>query len=201
MKVLMAVAVCAVMAGPAVAAASAQTMTFGIKGGLVRSTVSHEGLTSFDPKAENGMSAGVAGGFDLGHNLRFQPELLLSNRKFKSPAGSTTVHVEARTFDVPLLLAAHATTSGRVQPMIYAGPQLNFRSKVTQKVGTSTTDLKDEFRALDLNLTVGGGVEIGTGRGAVILEGRANLGLRDLSVDTTNKIKTRAFLLLAGYRF
>jgi hypothetical protein len=182
-------------------AAEAQTMSFAIKGGLTRSTVSHEGLTSFDPKAENGMSLGAAGGVDLGHTVRFQPELMLSNRKFKSLAGSTTVHVESRTIDVPLLLTAHATTGGRIQPMIYAGPQLNFLSKATQTVGATTTDLKDQFRTVDVNLTVGGGVEIGAGRGAVTLEGRASLGLRDLSVDTTNTLKTRAVLVLAGYRF
>jgi opacity protein-like surface antigen len=200
MKRLVCLLVCATAVLTA-AEARAQEVSFGVKGGLLRATLENEGIVSFDPKSDNGFTAGASLGIELKHGIRIQPELLFADRRLHGTSGSVTVTAKMRAFDVPLLLVGRGNLDGNVQPVFYAGPQFSYISKVRQSVGSTTVDSTDDIRSLDFGLTLGAGLEAKAGRGAFTLEGRINLGLRDLTIDSTNSQKTRALALMAGYRF
>jgi hypothetical protein len=182
------------------AQSSEPRVSFGVKAGLVRATVSSDDA-SFDPTAQNGFGAGVTLGIELGRGIRFQPEAIFSNQKFGQTEGNDTLTVKARFVDVPLLLATRGNVDGKAQPVFYAGPMLGFRSKVTQTLNTVTVDSTDEIEKVNVGFVLGAGVEIQSGRGALTFEGRVNLGVRNLSKDKTDSLKSRSFMLLAGYRF
>ncbi len=47
----------------------------------------------------------------------------------------------------------------------------------------------------------GAGFEMAAGCGAFVLDGRVNIGMKNLSETGPPALKSRAFLLLPGYRF
>ena len=194
-----AAAVVCALSWPAMAAA--QGGVFGIKGGLVLGDVSTAGVGEFKTDADAGAAIGGFAGVTITPQIRLQAEVLVSNRRF-SPADETIdARIRSRGVEVPLLLVIQGRESERVRPMIYAGPQFSFISKVTQTVSGIEIDMSDRIKNTDVGVTAGGGLEIANARGAFVIDVRANIGLRDLNEDAEPSIKSRAFLILVGYRF
>ena len=193
-----AVVVCA-LTWPATAAA--QGGVFGIKGGLVVGDVSTSGVGEFDTDANTGPVIGGFAGVTITPQLRLQAEVLFSNRRFSAADVTIDAKVRSRGVEVPILFVLQGRESERVRPMIYAGPQFSIISKVTQTVSGVETDMSDRIKDTDVGVTAGGGLEIANGRGAFVIEVRATVGLKDLNEDANPSIKSRAFMMLAGYRF
>jgi hypothetical protein len=206
MRILVSGAVCvlAVTAG----AASAQDqgtqdgrgVQGGVKVGMTSTTLSVTGLEGFDPQADIGVLAG--GWVSAGRGIaRMQAELFFSTRRFSSPSPAGDIEVSSRAFDVPILLMTRWRPDGRVHPLLFGGPYVAFISRTTQTVGSTKTDLDEQIKGVDAGALVGLGVEAGTGRGAVVLEVRYALGMRDLSEAAETTFKSRAFMASFGYRF
>lgn len=180
------------------AAANAQRVSGGLKGGLASTNLSVTGPGAFDTSAD---VTGAAGGFaavELGRMVRLQAELLLTALRASVPAPGVTV--KARAVAVPVLLHLRFGER-RVRPVIFAGPQFSAVSNVTQTSAAGEADISDDIRDIDLSVAIGAGLEAEAGRGAFLLEVRGAVGVRDLSETGPPAIKSRAWLLLAGYRF
>jgi hypothetical protein len=193
-----AVVVCA-LTWPAVAAA--QGGVFGIKGGLVVGDVSTSGVGEFDTDANAGPAIGGFAGVTLTPQIRLQAEVLFSNRRFSAADPTVDAKIRSRGVEVPVLFVIQGRENQRVRPMIYAGPQFSFISTVTQTVSGVEVDMSDRIKDTDAGVTAGGGLEVANARGAFVIDARAIIGLRNLNEDTTPSIKSRAFMMLVGYRF
>ena len=192
-----AVVVCA-LTWPAVAAAQG---VFGIKGGLVFGDVSTSGIGEFETDANAGAVIGGFAGVTVTPHIRLQAEVLFSNRRFSAADPTIDAKVRSRGTEFPLLIVVQGRDSQRVRPMVYAGPQFSIISTVKQTVSGIETDMSDRIKNTDAGVTAGGGLEIVNARGAVVIDLRVNVGLRNLNEDTEPSVKSRAFLMLVGYRF
>ncbi|MGE0863146.1 MAG: porin family protein [Vicinamibacterales bacterium] len=198
----MQILVCVVVAAVTVmipSAARGQSVSAGVKGGLLAANLSASGAGSFDTSAEAGFTLGLFGAIKLGTIARLQPELLMTQQRFAiSLAGAT---VKARAVAVPVLMHLRFGGDRRVRPVLFAGPQISFISKVTQQTAQGETDISDNIAGIDTGLTAGAGFEAVAGGGAWVVDARATFGMKDLSEAGPPALKSRAFMLLAGYRF
>jgi hypothetical protein len=183
------------------AGASGAEPVFGVKGGWVSGSLQADGPEAFDTSADAGFAIGGFIGFGLGDAVRFQPEVLLSNRRFSSTGPRAPFGVSARGVEVPLLFQLRFPEGRRVQAVLFAGPQVSFISSVTQALGDSESDISDQIKNVDAGVTFGGGVEFYVGRGALSLDARYNVGFRNLDESSGPRLESRAFLALVGYRF
>jgi opacity protein-like surface antigen len=178
--------------------ARAQTHA-GFKAGTVNTNLSVSGSASFDTDGEFGF---VFGGFvsvPLGPRVRLQPEFLVSERTFSISGVSPAPSVSATAFEMPVFVQVRFGES--VHPFFQAGPQVNVISSVKQRFGGTEVDLSDQINDVDFGMAIGGGVEIPVKRGALMFEGRAQWGFRDLSVGSETTMRLRGVMVLAGYRF
>ena len=198
-SVLIAIAVTSVVTiGPVDAAGQSSS---GVKVGAAGARVAARGPAGFDSNADLGAALGGFIAFSLSDTLRIQPEVLFTLRRFKSADLPENLQVRSRVIEIPVLLSKRWRTSHRMQPVFFAGPQLNVIARVRQTYGDLQSDVTSNIRRLDLCVTAGGGYEVPLGVGAAIMEARVHVGFRDLSKDTDTAMNSRGFLILFGYRF
>jgi len=176
-------------------------VTVGIKGGVVAARLDVNGAGSFDTAPDAGLAIGGSAAIAIGPTVRIQSELLFTEARFGSSDFPLPLTVESRAFDVPVLLVKQFSTTRRTRPIVYAGPRFGFITSIAQTVGPTRSDISNEFRSVEVGVTVGAGVEITAGRGAVTIEGRSNIGIRDVSKATDNTTRTRSIVGLFGVRF
>jgi hypothetical protein len=179
-------------------AASAQDVSWGLKGGVTFASLS---TAAFDTSTDPSGSAGGFVGIDLGPIVRLQPEVYWSVRRFAASAGSTPFAVSARGVEIPVLLQVRLRSSRPVRIVAFAGPQIASIGRVTQKVGTTQTNISDQIKNRDVAMVVGGGVERAFAGGAFVADVRALIGTRNLAEASGSSIESRAFHVLVGYRF
>ena len=148
-----------------------------------------------------GLAIGGSAAIAIGPTVRIQPELLFTEPRFGSSDFPLPLTVESRAFEVPVLLVKQFSTTRRTRPIVYAGPRFGFITSIAQTVGHTRSDISNEFRSVDVRVALGGGVEVAAGRGAVTIEGRANIGIRDVSKATDNTTRTQSIVGLFGVRF
>lgn len=200
MRRLVCAAVCALAPIVSAASASAQGVEGGIKAGITSATLSVTGLPEFEPEASVGMLVGgwVSGGKE---NVRIQAEVMFTTRRFSSASPVGDIDVSARAMDVPVLVVGRWRQGSRTRPLLFGGPYVAFIAKATQTIGSTKTDIGDDIKGADVGALLGLGVEIGAGRGAVVLETRFTFGFRDLSEASETTFKSRALMASFGYRF
>lgn len=186
-----------VMTGPA----AAQSVDGGVKGGVVAGRLSLDGAGAFDTAARIGATAGGFVAVGLGRYWRLQLEALYAERRFRASGVPVAIAVRSRGVEVPLLLHLAAPEGRRVRPLAFAGPQVSFVSAVRQTVGGAAADISDRVADLDIAAAAGLGLEIAAGRGAIVVDGRAVIGLKELNEAPPPEYRSRAFTLLLGYRF
>jgi hypothetical protein len=187
------------LAGPP--AAEAQRALFGVRGGLSIADIAVSGTEGFEATAGSGPVVGAVGGLRMTARARLQVELLWASRRFSATAGGFDAEISSSGVEIPVLFVLNGAPDRRVVPLIYVGPQLNVITKVTQTVAGNDIDMSDSIRNGDPGITFGGGLEIAAPRGAFTIDARANIGFRNLNEDPVPSFKSRAFQLLAGYRF
>src|SRR5262245_36296084 len=179
--------------------ACGQDRAFGRKGGFVGASVDARGPGGFETNADLGPAIGGFATFQLTETVSVQPELLFTAPRFKSSDFGPGLAVRARAVEMPVLFQKQLQR--RSHPVLFAGPQISFITSVKQEFDNVTSDISKEIRNVDLGVVAGGRFEISTGRGAVLLEGRVNVGFRDLSQSEDTSMNSRAFAGLFGYRF
>lgn len=201
MRILVWAGVCALVLTATVESAFAQGVEVGIKGGMTSATVTTKGISGFDPGARIGGLFGgwVSFGGDL---LRIQPELFWIRRRFASPVQPTgKIAFTADAVDLPVLVVARFRSGEKARPSLFAGPFVSFISNATQTFAGVKTDLDAQIKSSDAGVTFGFGVDVGAGRGALVIDTRFAVGLRDISEPAETRIATRAFMASFGYRF
>lgn len=186
------------------APAAAQTLQFGVKGGMVMTTVSNVSEVSDTPDGQAGRRFGpTVGGFvniGLGSSLlSLQPEALLTWKGATLDPDDSDEVLRMRYLEVPLLVKLTAPAGGDGKALyLLAGPTIGFPVSVRATVDGDAADIKDRVASNEFGLTVGGGLQ---GR-RWLLEGRYTEGLSSIAADTSgDATRTRAIGVLFGVRF
>ena len=107
----------------------------------------------------------------------------------------------SRTVDVPILVVSRWRTDQRTRPLLFGGPYLSLIAKSTQTLGGVESNLSSLLKETDAGVAFGGGLEIAARRGAVVLDTRVAMGLRNLSEMDEVTLKARTVMVSFGYRF
>lgn len=167
-----------------VLAVKAQTVKFGVKGGLNLAKITNESSS----KTRASFYAGGLVNIALDQNWAIQPELLYSGQgtKMKSSylGGLITTESTLKTdyINIPVMVQYS------IVPAFYleAGPQLGILAGAKLKGGNVSVDVKDKMQSVDFGIGVGFGYKFDMGLG---VSGRYNFGLTNLneSDKQTNK--------------
>lgn len=196
--------------------------TFGVKAGLNLSNMlveDDDDTYSDDFKVNPGFHVGATAEFPITELFSFETGLLLSTKGFKVSEEETfmgeTVKYESKLnliyLDIPLTAKASFDLGGaRIYGVFgpYIGMGLSGKSKfeITAMGETETDeeDIKwgsdeDDFKRLDLGLTMGAGVEISS----IQIGLSYGLGLANISTnaDGGSKISNRVLGISVGYKF
>jgi hypothetical protein len=144
-----------------------------------------------------GFHAGVFANINLTSLFAFQPELIYSQKGYKSP----TVSGNNRRFhyiDVPL--AFHVNTGGL---FFEAGPQVGFLVGAKANAGNTSVDVKNLYNTVDFGYLFGLGYQLKHGLGVGL---RYNGGFTNIGQSTTigsvtyqDKARNSAFQLYLTY--
>jgi hypothetical protein len=172
-----------------------------VKGGFVPSTLTTEGFVGLEADAGAGGAIGGFVDFASGGIVGFRPEVLVTWRRFTLSDLGEGRRTGSTSIEVPLLLCVRTANTSGTRGVFFAGPQLSFLTAVWQDVEGRRVDLDEAIEDMDAALAIGGGVEVPAGRGALVIDGRVVIGLRNLWEEPGPSVKTRAFAALIGYRF
>lgn len=184
--------ICLLTAARPVAAQPAQGVGVGIKGGLLFNNLDFGANQDF-LKSKTGLIGGLFVGGNRGGLLGVEMDLFYARKNGEYLGQPITFDM----LEVPLLLRLNIGSKSLSGASLYglAGPAMDFRLKSD----FNGIDIVDFTRGYDVNLVLGGGVELTR----FLAELRYNQGLRNISKDfsASDTIKTRSFALLIGVRF
>lgn len=153
-------------------ATEAQHMNIGIKGGLNGYSVEGNNTGNFDPKYS--FHIGLLGHVHMDSKFALQPEVVFSVQGTKYNSGSNDM-LNLNYVNIPLLLQYMFDNGFRLE----AGPQLGILASAKSEIGSTSTDVKNNFESTDIGLVLGMSyVKPSTGFGFDI---RYNHGLTDIS--------------------
>ena len=144
-----------------------------------------------------GFHAGVFTNINLTSLFAFQPELIYSQKGYKSPTVSD-VNRRFHYIDVPL--AFHVNTGGL---FFEAGPQVGFLVAAKANAGNTSVDVKNLYNTVDFGYLFGLGYQLKHGLGVGL---RYNGGFTNIGQSTTigsityqDKARNSAFQLYLTY--
>jgi hypothetical protein len=105
--------------------------------------------------------------------------------------------------EVPILARVYVPTGSRLRPLFYAGPDLGFNvSSTVEDSETGSKSTLDDVANFDFGIAFGGGLEVGAGRGSLILDARYTLGLSMVFTGVAaSEDKNRTLTFGLGYAF
>jgi hypothetical protein len=186
------------------APACAQGFDWGVKGGVNVATVKIDGEDG-GPKLDSriGLVAGVFATLPLTSWLDLQPEALYAMKGGRLDLDGVESTLALDYIDVPVLARIVKRGAGARRYYAAGGPSFGFRVRARSRVdfGSSTEDIDvaDSIERADLGVAFGGGLEAG----ALVIDGRYTLGLKDVDKDKSDSVKVtnRAFSITLGFRF
>jgi len=195
--------------------ASAQTITAGVKVGMVLSSVPDAGQVvdqvsdtqSVDVSAKLGATGGGFVQFAVTDRFSFQPELLyvMKGVKLDLNANAGTVTTGINYLEFPLLARITAPVSEQLRAYVLMGPApaVKWSANASMDVAGGNVELSEDFDAAigsrDFGLVFGGGLE----RDSYLIEARYTLGLIDIPTGVyrhDDALRNRAFSVMVGLR-
>lgn len=175
-------------------AVSAQHMNIGIKAGLNLYNIKNNNDVKYDLKP--GINVGLFSHIHLSDQFAFQPELVFSGQGAKYTTGGVDTKLNLNYLNVPLILQYMFDNGFRLQ----AGPQFGFLMSANSVTNDVKTDVKDNFKPLDIAIGVGlGYIHVPSGFG---LNARYNHGLNNINENnSSSKSFNRGFQLGVFYQF
>jgi opacity protein-like surface antigen len=182
-----------------------QDFSFGIKGGYTNTYISNPAFySSTEFNHRNGFIAGGLINYSLNKNFSVQGEVLYSQKGYyhtgvglvPNPSGNYLYNYNY--IDVPVLFKMKF--GDVVNPFLMTGiaPSFNVSVKQGFKDNLFTNDYVNKF---DLGFVISAGADINiTDKLAIILEGRATLGLLKV-YDASYDYKNIALSLMSGIKF
>ncbi|HEX7365776.1 MAG TPA: porin family protein [Pelobium sp.] len=171
----------------------AQGPSLGIKGGVSFSNIIKTDDSGFKTDYNTGYNAGVFINIPIISVLSFQPELMFSQKGYKSDRdgltlGNGTLTQTTNWIEVPILAQLNPTAGFH----IYVGPQVSFLTKTTTKYeGTFSTaqqtkyeDDADKFKKSIVGGVIGAGFDITK---SLSINGRYALDFQKNNEDGTNE--------------
>jgi Outer membrane protein beta-barrel domain len=161
-------------------------------------------------RTRQGAVTGVYLAVPLGWGLFLRPELrfaLKGGRYAASLDGSTApLDLDLAYIEAPLLARVTFPT-GRVRPVLFAGPSASYQIGCDVQLTLATETIRDScdsvgaaiFRTFDYGVVGGGGVEVGWAQSALSLEARYTAGVRSIVDGAT--VRNRAFDLMLALTF
>jgi hypothetical protein len=125
MKKLLIIAIGVFTAG----AVQAQDVSFGIKGGANMSNIIKTNDDSYETEFKPGFHAGLTMEIGIGNTFAFAPELMFSQKGYKTDNFGGTFTQTTNWIDIPILAKINATPTFN----IFLGPQVSFLTKTTNK--------------------------------------------------------------------
>lgn len=156
-------------------AVQAQSVKFGVKGGLNISRITKtDGVKSLA-----GFNAGALVNFALDENWAIQPEVLYSAQGTKARQSAfwglvnTSSTLKLNYINIPVMVQYN------IVPEFYleAGPQLGILAAAKLKSGDISVNVKDRMKSVDFGLGFGFGYKFDMGLG---ISGRYNFGLTNV---------------------
>lgn len=149
--------------------------------------------------------APVVGGYaviKLTDFLFVQPEILLSYKGAKTADERYTDEISLSYVDIPVFLKASIRAHKSISPNIFCGPAVNLLTASEYQAGKVNVEIEDETMNFDVSAIFGAGVDIASGKGAFIFEGRYTIGF--VSIDDRREpkdMRNRVFTIMGGYTF
>ncbi|SEW35667.1 porin family protein [Chitinophaga arvensicola] len=156
-------------------AVQAQTVKFGVKGGLNISKLTN----TDDSKTLAGFNAGGLVNIGLNESWAIQPEVLYSTQGSKAKTFGawgllpSEASLKLNYINVPVMVQYS------IVPAFYleAGPQVGFLTAAHLKYGSINKDVKDGMKSVDFGIGFGFGYKFDMGLG---VSGRYNFGLTNV---------------------
>jgi len=201
------------LAAAAPATLAAQDWHLGAEGGLNISDLDVEGE---ELDSETGVRFGAVLRYAFAPEglIGIQTGVAYSQKGASETDGDLDLAIELDYIEVPLLLTVNLPTASSVRPRLYAGPQVAFEASCTL-TGTEGSisvdvdcdsdeieDLGFETESTDFSLLFGGGLDVEAGPGVLTLDGRYDLGLRNINASSgadQAEAKNRNVQIVAGY--
>ncbi|MDQ6472243.1 porin family protein [Flavobacterium sp. LHD-80] len=184
--------------------ANAQSVKFGIKGGVNLSTFTGD---VEDASSKVGFQVGGFAEFKFSDKFAIQPELLysLQGAKFDEKGDSYTYkeNIHASYLNIPVMARYYVVNKLSIE----AGPQIGFLLSAKDKWEslengekyTGKENIKDSFKSVDFGLNIGAGYDFTENVSAGI---RYNFGLSNISdFEDAGKIHNNVISLNLGYKF
>lgn len=151
--------------------AKAQDVHFGIKAGLNASSLSYS--NNSDMQSKIGFNAGLLAHIHTSNEMwAFQPELYYSLEGAKSKSNSNE-STDLGYLNLPVLVQYMFGSGFRVE----AGPQVGFLMNAKTKVGSTSTDIKNNLKSAVFSIPVGLGYLTMNGLG---FDARYNFGISNI---------------------
>jgi len=209
-KTLLLTAVLAVIGISASAQPAGPGMAFGIKGGGNLANFYGDAVGNVDAKLR--AIGGAYLKFQFNEVLAFQPEVLYAQKGASQTElvniGGTFGTIEGEWqydyIEIPLLLDFSVPTEGGMTPHFFVGPTVSILASAKGVGGGSEVDLKDYTKSTDFSLTIGGGINIGSGPTKFVLDLRYVMGLSEFDDVGLNEIflrKHNTIAFMGGIQF
>jgi hypothetical protein len=173
--------------------AKSQGVHFGVKGGLNASSL-NSSPSNKDMQTKIGFNAGVLAHIHTGNQFwAFQPELYYSAEGAKSKANNDN-KLDLGYLNLPVLIQYMFDNGFRLE----AGPQVGFLMNAKNKVGSTSTDVKDDLNGAVFSIPAGVGYLTSTGLG---FDARYNFGISNIYKQSASKVHSNVFQFDVFYQF
>lgn len=192
---------------------NAQDIKIGAKAGLNLASVAGDGI---EAKSRTAFHIGGMAEIPINATFYLQPELLFSSQGYKLDNGNDGNGV-LNYISVPVIGKYYVTEALSIE----AGPQIGYLLSATIKVDNNggginapspdtktanskastallDSDIKEFFKNTDISFGIGAGYKLENG---IYLSARYNLGLSNISADSSESVRNSVFMLSAGYFF
>jgi hypothetical protein len=208
--------VCALVHLPVAAQTRGAIPEFGIKGGIPFSTIRVDLAEDVDSRTALGGGAFVH--VPLGP-VGIQLEVLYMQKGAVlggNDADLVGMVIALDYIEVPLLVTVPIDVGPSVTPYLFSGPALAFEVGCAFErdaegveasidcTGSPAIDFELTSKKLDIGLTLGGGLRVPLGPGALLLEGRYTFGLVNINddpVENGDNFKNRSAAGMIGFSF
>ena len=180
------------------AVATAQGLSVGVKGGLSYATIPDfaDGGIKFDTESRSGFAGGAFFRLTLLPGLSIQPEAIYTPKGVTAKTTLGNMDIDLVYVDAPVLLRLSFGLAG-LTGYVYGGPSFNVLLSAEAALGDDAEDVKDDLEPIEVSAVGGAGIEFGK----LLIEARLSEGLKSISKNADEEIKTRTFLVMAGIRF
>jgi len=173
----------------------AQLSYYGVKGGTSFANISGDDV-NFDTNTRVGIVLGAYAGLSFSDlPVTIQPEILYTQKGYKTENSGVTSTLKLNYIEVPILAKFSFETMGSVQPHVIAGPFVGINILSESSSGGTTQDL-DSISSGEFGLAAGAGVNVS----GIDITARYDLGITQIFEDDVDA-RNGAIMITAGYTF